>query len=62
VMTLAAPIFDAFGNVQMILQCPGLATRVIAEETAIARKLLESAARLNGILGNSPKRDVEPAV
>ena len=44
VMTLAAPIFDAFGNVQMILQCPGLATRVVAEERDIATKLLAATA------------------
>jgi DNA-binding IclR family transcriptional regulator len=54
VMTLAAPIFDAFGNVQMILQCPGLATRVIVEESNIAAKLLAAAARLNAMLGNAP--------
>jgi DNA-binding IclR family transcriptional regulator len=52
VMTLAAPIFDAFGNVQMILQCPGLAARVVAEERDIATKLLATTARLNALLGN----------
>lgn len=54
VMTLAAPIFDAFGNVQMILQCPGLLMRMVAEESFIATKLLAVAARLNAMLGNAP--------
>ncbi len=61
VMTLAAPIFDAFGNVQMILQCPGLATRVLAEERDIAAKLLAATARLNALLGNPPNGETEDA-
>jgi len=61
VMTLAAPIFDAFGNVQMILQCPGLATRVIAEESDIATKLLATTSRLNALLGNPPNGEKEGA-
>lgn len=54
VMTLAAPIFDIFGNVQMIVQVPGPAARVAAEEPQIARALLDACARLNAILGNPP--------
>jgi hypothetical protein len=36
----------------MILQCPGLAARVVAEERDIATKLLATTARLNALLGN----------
>ena len=53
VMTLAAPIFDGFGNVQMVLQCPGLIDKVIREEPAIAVELQRSAERLNTIFGGS---------
>lgn len=52
VMTLAVPIFDIFGNVQMIVQTPGPAARVATEEAQIAAALLEGGARLNAILGN----------
>ena len=53
-MTLAAPIFfDGFGNVQMVLQCPGLTDKVIREEMAIAAELQHSADRLNAIFGGS---------
>jgi DNA-binding IclR family transcriptional regulator len=55
VMTLAAPIFDGFGNVQMVLQCPGLIDRVIKNEATIAAELRRSAERLNAILGGSPE-------
>jgi DNA-binding IclR family transcriptional regulator len=54
VMTLAAPVFDAFGNVQMILQCPGLEAHVRAHESEIASELLAATARLNALLGNPP--------
>ncbi len=54
VMTLAAPIFDAFGNVQMVLQSPGLTERVSVDEAKIATKLLATAGRLNAVLGNPP--------
>lgn len=54
VMTLAAPIFDIFGNVQMIVQVPGPAARVAAEEPQIAEALLKACVRLNAILGNPP--------
>ena len=54
VMTLAAPIFDAFGNVQMILQCPGVEARMLVEQKKIAAALLASTGRINAILGNSP--------
>ena len=55
VMTLAAPIFDGFGNVQMVLQCPGLIDRVIENEATIAAELRRSAERLNAILGGSAR-------
>lgn len=61
VTTLAAPIFDAFGNVQMILQCPGLSLRMLTEETAIAAKLRAVADRLNAMLGNAPGETDVPA-
>jgi DNA-binding IclR family transcriptional regulator len=61
VVTLAAPIFDAFGNVQMILQCPGLATYVVPEEAQIAAKLLAATARLNALLGNPPNGERQSA-
>lgn len=54
VMTLAAPIFDIFGAVQMIVQVPGPAARVVADEAEIAVALLEASRRLNAILGNPP--------
>lgn len=57
VMTLAAPIFDSTGNVQMVLQCPGLIDRVIRDENKIAGELQRSAERLNAIFGG----DSEPA-
>lgn len=57
VMTLAAPIFDIFGNVQMVVQLPGPAARVIADEAEIACALLEASARLNAILGTPPAAD-----
>lgn len=48
-------IFDGFGNVQMVLQCPGLIDRVIKNEATIAAELRRSAERLNAILGGSPE-------
>jgi hypothetical protein len=48
-------IFDGFGNVQMVLQCPGLIDRVIKNEATIAAELRRSAERLNAILGGSPR-------
>lgn len=54
VRTLAAPIFDAFGNVQMILQSPGVEAYVLANEDAIAAALLATVGRINAILGNLP--------
>ena len=60
VMTLAAPIFDGFGNVQMVLQCPGLTDKVIREETAIAAELQHSADRLNAIFGGSAEAASTP--
>lgn len=51
VMTLAAPIFDSFGNVQMVLQCPGLIDKVTDNERMIAGELLRSISRLNAVFG-----------
>ena len=59
VMSLAVPIFDPFGNVQMILQSPGLAAQVAVDEAKIAAELLAAAARINAVLGNPPNE--EPA-
>ncbi len=57
VMSLAVPIFDPFGNVQMILQSPGLAAQVAADEAKIAVELLAAAARINAVLGNPPNKE-----
>jgi DNA-binding IclR family transcriptional regulator len=51
VMTLAAPIFDSFGEVHMVLQCPGLIDKVILNEAKIAAALLRTAERLNAVFG-----------
>jgi DNA-binding IclR family transcriptional regulator len=51
VMTLAAPIFDTFREVQMVLQCPGLIDQVILDEPKIAAELLRTAERLNSVFG-----------
>jgi DNA-binding IclR family transcriptional regulator len=51
VMTLAVPIFDSFGDVHMVLQCPGLVDKVILNEARIAAELLRTAERLNAIFG-----------
>lgn len=48
VMSLAAPIFGVFGEVQMVLQCPGLVETVAKNEARIAAELLRSTERLNG--------------
>jgi len=53
VMTLAVPIFDTFGDVHMVLQCPGLVDKVILNEAEIAVELLRTAERLNAIFGVS---------
>jgi DNA-binding IclR family transcriptional regulator len=51
VMTLAVPIFDTLGEVQMVLQCPGLIDKVKLNEAKIAAELVRTAQRLNTILG-----------
>ena len=51
VMTVAAPIFDTFGDVQMVLQCPGLTERMVREERKIATELLRTTERLNAVFG-----------
>jgi DNA-binding IclR family transcriptional regulator len=60
VMTLAAPIFDSRGNVQMVLQCPGLIERVIKDQDKIATELQRSAQRLNAIFGAPPRAAATP--
>jgi DNA-binding IclR family transcriptional regulator len=52
-MTLAVPIFDAFGRVQMILQCPGLIDKVSRNEAKMAEAILRTGERLNAIIGGS---------
>jgi len=49
VMTLAAPIFDSLGTVQMVLQCPGLIDNVTRDESKIATELRKTAERLNAL-------------
>lgn len=47
VMSLAVPIFDAFGQAQLILQCPGLQATVETRRVQVARELQQSAQTLN---------------
>jgi DNA-binding IclR family transcriptional regulator len=54
VMTLAAPIFDGMGEVQMVLQCPGLIEKVKVNEAKIAVDLLKTTERLNAVFGAPP--------
>ena len=56
VMTLAVPIFDTSGDVQMVLQYPDLIQKVVKNETKIAAEILQTGARLNEILGVSSDR------
>jgi DNA-binding IclR family transcriptional regulator len=53
VMTLAVPIFDAFGRVQMVLQCPGLIDKVSRNEAKMAAAIVRAGERLNVIIGGS---------
>jgi len=53
VMTLAVPIFDTFGEVQMVLQTPGMADRVSRDEAKIAAEILRTGERLNSVFGVS---------
>jgi DNA-binding IclR family transcriptional regulator len=53
VMTLAVPIFDNRGDVQMVLQCPGLVDKVARNEARLATEVLRTAERLNAIFGVS---------
>ena len=53
VMTLAVPIFDTFGDVQMVLQSPGLIDVVSRDETKIAVEILKTGERLNAVFGVS---------
>ena len=53
VMTLAVPIFDTFGDVQMVLQTPGMVDRVARDEGKIAAEILRTGERLNGVFGVS---------
>jgi DNA-binding IclR family transcriptional regulator len=53
VMTLAVPIFDTFGDVQMVLQSPGMIDRVVRDEAKIAVEILRTGERLNGVFGVS---------
>ena len=66
-MTLAVPIFDTFGDVQMVLQCPGLIDKVARDEAKLAVEILRAGERLNAIFGvssirprNSRRRSLTP--
>ena len=52
-MTLAVPIFDTFGDVQMVLQCPGLIDKVIQDRGQDSRRDSAHGERLNAIFGVS---------
>lgn len=62
VMTLAVPIFDTFGEVQMVLQCPGIIERVAKNEAKLAAEIQRAANRLNAILGASVDSPGTPAL
>jgi DNA-binding IclR family transcriptional regulator len=53
VMTLAVPIFDTLGDVQMVLQSPGLVDSVARNETRLAVEILRTGERLNAVFGVS---------
>lgn len=53
VMTLAVPIFDTLGDVQMVLQSPGLVDSVARNETKLAVEILRTGERLNAVFGVS---------
>src|SRR5581483_8885321 len=53
VMTLAVPIFDTFGDVQMVLQSPGLIDKVTRDEAKLAAEILRTGERLNAVFGVS---------
>jgi DNA-binding IclR family transcriptional regulator len=53
VMTLAVPIFDSLGEVQMVLQCPGLIDKVRRNQAKIAVELVRTAERLSLIHGGA---------
>jgi DNA-binding IclR family transcriptional regulator len=52
-MTLAVPIFDSLGEVQMVLQCPGLIDKVRRNQAKIAVELVRAAERLSLIHGGA---------
>jgi DNA-binding IclR family transcriptional regulator len=53
VMTLAVPIFDTLGDVQMVLQSPGMVDSVARNETRLAVEILRTGERLNAVFGVS---------
>jgi len=53
VMTLAVPIFDSRGKVQLVLQCPGLIEHVRRNQAKIAVELVRTAERLSLINGGA---------
>ena len=53
VMTLAVPIFGSLGEVQMVLQCPGLIDKVRRNQAKMAAKLMRTAERLSLIHGGA---------
>ena len=53
VMTLAVPIFDTYGDVQMVLQTPGPMEKMIENEAKLAADIVHTGARLNAIFGVS---------
>jgi DNA-binding IclR family transcriptional regulator len=64
VMTLAVPIFDTWGDVQMVLQCPGMLEKVERDHDKLAAEILRAGERLNAIFGvnsDPPPRLQKPA-
>lgn len=57
VMSFAAPIYNAFGEVQMILQVPGLSAVLAAREVEIAAALLRTTDEVNKTFHRSKQSD-----
>jgi DNA-binding IclR family transcriptional regulator len=57
VMTFAAPVYDAFGDVEMVLQCPGVSEIIAAREDEIVPPLLRTCRTISDLItGRSSDR------
>lgn len=55
VMSLAAPILDQHGELQLILQCPGVQADIEVRERTIAALLVETARRISVRINGAPE-------